>query len=108
MNFLQETSDILKKNSKTWANIIEIQDGIDPDFDISTDDFIKKADFTYNPYSKTSYIIPTLVIIGDNWCLVRKKEKDRYGEMWGWEFNKIENQNSYLNIPDEKVEESDE
>lgn len=79
-NFLEETTEVLKDNNKTWKDVVFIRN---KDKQVADKEaFIKSMDFEYDAGFGSEEIDDELLIVGDGWWLERH-EYD--GSEW-WEY----------------------
>lgn len=80
--FYEETLDALKKHGHKPE---EIKYVFNKDFYCSWEEFYKRAMFLYHNDDDSTYIDPTLLIVGDNWWMGRYN----FAGIEGWYYREV-------------------
>lgn len=84
-NFLQETVQCIVKNGHTTDEVLWVGSD-DGEYAISWADFVKIADFEYDPDNHRGLeVVADLVVVGDGWWM----ERDQYDGTEWWSFKTI-------------------
>jgi hypothetical protein len=94
INFLTETLEVLKENSKTPEDVrwVGTQNG---DYALTWDEFKPLADFEYDNEHGAIEIASDLIIVGDDWWLNRWIDRAVFDDVGGefqeeWAFHKYD------------------